>query len=192
MQLHAHVHIFASTEVIAEYDVAVTAPDDVSVWSARVCARPTEGNWEGWIEFDPLTAGHVPVRTPPETTQVDRDAMERWAVGLTPTYLEGALERARERPAVTATESAPPLFDEPAPVVEILNVAPRRPHPILDPYAVHAQGEQLLVDQLAALDTSHLRDIVLAYEMTTPETAELASRAELTTHILAAVHTPKE
>lgn len=177
----------STTEVIAEYDAPVAAANDASVWSARACAHPTAANWEGWIEFVPLTAGHVPVRTPTETTQVDREAMERWALGLSPTYLEGALARARERPAVAATETAPPLFDTPAPVVGVLNVEPRQPHALLDPYDVYVQGEQLLVDQLAALDVTHLRDIVLAYEMTTPETAELATRAELTSHILAAV-----
>lgn len=174
------------TEVIAEYE-AVVEGEDGARWSARACARATQTKWEGWIEFVPLSAGERAVRTPIETTQPDRDAVTQWAAGITPTYLEGALERARERPAVIDTQTAPPLFDAPAETV-VAAVAPERPapHPLLDPYEVYAQGEEVLTAQLAALDVEHLRDIVLAYELASPETAALASRADLTTHILAA------
>jgi len=51
-------------------------------------------------------------------------------------------------------------------------VAGPKPDAILDPYAVFAQGEDL---------------IVRAYEIASPETALVASRAERTAHILAAV-----
>jgi hypothetical protein len=110
-----------------------------------------------------------------------------WANVITPTYLEGALERARERPILVVTEAAPPLFDTPAPVIRTAVVGGPKPQALLDPYAVFAQGERLLIDQLAALNSEHLRDIVRAYEITSPETALLATRAELTAHILAAV-----
>jgi hypothetical protein len=174
------------TEVFAEYENVIDATD-ASEWAARACGRPVDEKWEAWIEFIPLTAGESPVRTPRETTQKDREAIVEWATGITPTYLEGALERARERPAVVVVETAPPLFDTPAPTIGTASVAGPRPEAILDPYAVFAQGgEGLLVDQLAALDTQHLRDIVGAYEIAPPETAILASRGELTAHILAA------
>jgi hypothetical protein len=106
---------------------------------------------------------------------------------LSPTYLEGALARARERPMVVVTKTAPPLFDTPAAATHLATADRPKPEAILDPYAVFAQGgEALLVDQLAALDTHHLRDIVHAYDIASPETSVVASRGELTAHILAA------
>ena len=175
------------TEVIAEYEQPVNAPDG-SVWAARACARPTTDKWEGWIEFVPLSAGQQPLRTPPETTQPNRKAIVDWAEGIRPTYLEGAFERAREPLVVVTTDSAPPLFDQAAPTVNAgKSIDAAMPRPILDPYHVYAQGEQLLDDQLAALGTDHLRDVVRAYEMASDETAARATRAELVEHILAAV-----
>jgi hypothetical protein len=174
------------TEVLAEYENAIDAVD-ASVWAARACGRPLNGKWEAWIEFVPLTAGQSPVRTPRETTQTNREAAVEWATGITPTYLEGALERARERPIIVVTETAPPLFDTPAPTIGTASLGGPRPAAILDPYAVFAQGGDLLVDQLAALDTQHLRDIVSAYDIAPLETAVVGSRGELTAHIVAAV-----
>ncbi|HEX5438895.1 MAG TPA: hypothetical protein VFW98_17210 [Gemmatimonadaceae bacterium] len=59
--------------------------------------RP-QGNWSGWIEFVPsgdttLQLGRRS-RTGQETSQPDRAALEYWAGGLEPLYLEGALARA--------------------------------------------------------------------------------------------------
>ena len=172
------------TEVFAEYENAIDATD-ASVWAARACGRPLNGKWEAWLEFIPLTAGESPVRTPRETTQRDRAAALQWATGITPAYPEGALERARERPTVVVTETAPPLFDTPAPTIGTPIVDGQMPRAILDPYAVFAQGEELLIDQLAALGTQHLRDIVSAYDIAPPETAIFASRGDLTAHIVA-------
>jgi hypothetical protein len=185
LQLHS-LGGLVMTEVITDYEDEIVGTD-ASVWSARVCGRPRKGKWEAWIEFVPLTAGHAPVRTPTETTQPDRESAVHWATVLSPTYLEGALARARERPTVVVTKTAPPLFDTPAAVVRTATVDGPRPDAILDPHAVFAQGgEALLVDQLSALDTQHLRDIVRAYDITSPETSAVASRGELTAHILTA------
>lgn len=176
----------ALTEVVAEYEQPVNASDG-STWAARACARPSGEKWEGWIEFVPLSAGRQPLRTPRETTQPDRAAIVDWAEGIRPTYLEGALERALDPLTVVEPGSSPPLFDRPAPTLRAGELIADRPQPILDPFAVYAQGEQVLVDQLAALGTEHLRNIVSAYELATPETVAQASRAQLTSHILAAV-----
>jgi hypothetical protein len=51
------------------------------------------GTWVGWLEFRPLGGGPA-LRTERETTQPDRGALEYWATGLEPVYLEGALARA--------------------------------------------------------------------------------------------------
>ena len=49
-------------------------------------------------------------------------------------------------------------------------------------------GEDILARELSALDTAHLRDIVLAYGFSSPERARSATRDQLTAIILAAVH----
>jgi hypothetical protein len=168
-------------EIIASYS-DISDPDG-SVWSPRAVTRTTEGHWEGWIEFVPRSAGHLPVRTRSETTQPNHDAVKYWASGLTVTYLEGALERARARArsSPVAPPALRPIFDAPA---RSGTRAPSdqpatRPAPILDPVAVYAQGEQLLQDQLRALDREHLRDIALAYELVTVDAAPTLTNAEL-------------
>src|SRR5687768_14715813 len=64
----------------------------------------SDGTWDGWLVFFPL-AGRPAIATNRETTQSTYDAMLDWAAGLTPTYLEGALDRAltlEARPPITA------------------------------------------------------------------------------------------
>jgi len=61
---------------------------------ASVYGEARGGTWEGWIEFRPLEGGGPVLRTGRETTQPDRGALEYWATGLEPVYLEGALARA--------------------------------------------------------------------------------------------------
>ena len=54
---------------------------------------PNDTRWQGWIEFLPEDGG-PPVASDRETTQPNRKDTEYWATGLTPVYLEGALQRA--------------------------------------------------------------------------------------------------
>ena len=85
-------------ELIHEHSVTVTANQGVR-YRARVYGeRRRDGTWSGWIEFVPADGRHVAVtlRTGQETSQPDRKAVEYWAGGLEPVYLEGALTRARE------------------------------------------------------------------------------------------------
>ena len=51
-----------------------------------------DGKWEGWIEFVPDDASPA-IRTDRETTQPNLTALEYWATGLRPVYLQGAFER---------------------------------------------------------------------------------------------------
>jgi len=106
-------------------------------------------------------------RTPRETTQPDRDALVYWAHGLSVTYLEGALARARERLKITRRELPEPYFDEPAPAVvtETILAGPSMDRAVLDPFSVGAKGEDLLRRELGALRAWHLRNIVRAYEL---------------------------
>jgi hypothetical protein len=66
-----------------------------TVW---ICgAERPDGTWEGWLEFHPSDVSEPTLRTDQETTQPSRGALEYWAEGLEPIYLEGALARAEGR-----------------------------------------------------------------------------------------------
>ncbi len=60
-------------------------------------AERVDGTWEGWLEFYPTDISHPTLRTDQETSQPNRAAIEYWADGLEPIYLEGALARAQGR-----------------------------------------------------------------------------------------------
>jgi hypothetical protein len=69
-----------------------------TTYIAHICGQErTDGMWEGWIEFHPTDAGHPILSTERETSQPNLVALEYWAEGLEPTYLEGALARAQGR-----------------------------------------------------------------------------------------------
>lgn len=175
------------SEVLIEYDTVLTA-EDGSRWVARSCGRahPDHG-WEGWVEFIPLDTALLPMRSRRESTQPSRDSLQYWATGLTPVYLKGALDRTLmgPPPAPRFPRRVEPLFDGPAPEPDV-PPPPVGPHPILDPFDVYAQGEDLLLRQLEALDTPRLRDIVVAYEIGGARDPWAASREQLVTAIVAA------
>jgi len=56
-----------------------------------------DGIWEGWLEFKPSDITQPILRTNRETTQPNKAALEYWASGLEPLYLEGAFVRARSK-----------------------------------------------------------------------------------------------
>ena len=56
--------------------------------------RRDDGTWAGFIEFHQV-GGDVVQQTGQETSQPNRKALDYWAGGLEPIYLEGALKRAR-------------------------------------------------------------------------------------------------
>jgi len=83
--MDALVHVFKSEITDA----------DGHVYVARAVGRGRKnGTWVGWIEFTPRGSGGIVRKSPIETTQPNRAALEYWASGLEPVYLEGALERA--------------------------------------------------------------------------------------------------
>lgn len=140
---------------------------------AAVGRLRSDGEWEGWIEFVG-SDGVKQVSTDVETTQPDAEAFRYWANGIGVAYLEGALARALRR----RTAPAPEQRAEPG--------SPEA-RALLDPFEVHAQGERLLEDQLNALETDHVRNIVRAYEIASPQSAASLSRSDLIAAILAAV-----
>ncbi len=80
-------------EVFVEFSEPIMVKDG-RTFVARACGAEMDSNlWQGWLEFVPLDDGPA-VRTGRETTQPNRTDTAYWATGLTPVYLEGALERA--------------------------------------------------------------------------------------------------
>jgi hypothetical protein len=82
-------------ELIHEYPDTLRA--GASRYRARAYgARDESGTWEGYVVFVPVGGGRV-IATGRETTQSTLDALVKWSGTLSWVYLEGALERARER-----------------------------------------------------------------------------------------------
>ncbi len=81
---------------IREHSVQVI--EGVTAYIVWVCgSERTDGTWQGWLEFHPIDGAELILSTDQETSQSNRTAIEYWAHGLEPTYLEGALARAQER-----------------------------------------------------------------------------------------------
>jgi hypothetical protein len=179
-------------EVLTEFESSVR-DENGREYIARACGREChDGHWEGWLEFVPLDGGVV-IRSARETTQPNRVDTEYWATGLTPIYLEGALRRAlRPIEVVERVIDARPVYDTPAPerpIVSVSGARTPRARPVLNPFEVYQQGEDILRGQLAALDAPRLRDIVRGYSLTAGDTSSLmrSSAAELSDMILAGV-----
>ncbi len=95
-------------EVLVQFDGFVIGRDR-TVYCARACGGEVgDGSrrWHAWIEFLPLPRGRA-IRTPRETTQPNKMAATYWATGLTPVYLEGALERALDSSLVAVAPFSP-------------------------------------------------------------------------------------
>lgn len=182
-------------EVLLQFDRPLTDAGG-RVYVVRVCGGVAEdGMWEGWIEFDPQDGGST-LRTPRETEQPNRADLEYWATGLTEAYLEGALERAlrpRTPDLRPRSVAAHPSYDRPAPstpgrsgTAEPVHVPP---HAVLNPFEVYAQGEDVLREELSALDEGHLRNVIRTFGLVRDEEMDLlaAHRSTLAEMIVAAV-----
>ena len=87
-------------QVVAVYEDSPLRSSNGRIYTAQACGREREdGIWEGWFEF----LGHdgsAVLRSEHETTQPTFADLERWASGIRPVYLEGALERTLTPPPV--------------------------------------------------------------------------------------------
>jgi hypothetical protein len=82
-------------ELIHSFSTPVT-DESGTVWRGSAYGCPADNLWLGSILFA-NEAGET-VETGVETTQPDRAALEYWASGVEPIYLDGALARARGLP----------------------------------------------------------------------------------------------
>ncbi len=176
-------------EVLVSFNDTIIA--DGVPYHARACGREMDdGRWEGWIEFESLDGSEV-LRSGRETTQPNRADTAYWATGLTPVYLEGALDRALHPLTIARVEEEVPAFDGPAPVVE--EPLPRS-ESVLNPFSVYRKGEAVLRSQLAALADWHLVNIIKAYDLSdlSAEALERMPGTQLIELIVATVRASEE
>ena len=178
-------------EVLVEFAEPI-ADKNGTAYIARACGAPADhGLWNGWLEFVPVDGGR-PIRSSRETTQPNRVDTAYWATGLTPVYLEGALQRALH-PLAKAPLDVPaaPAYDTPAP-----DIAPAAPanEAVLNPFSVYRKGEAVLRSQLLALSAWHLINIIKAYDLSEQRMADLNATpaAVLAELIVAAVRQRSE
>lgn len=180
-------------EVILSFTFDVSGPNGTT-FHPRICGRErTDGLWEGWIEFEER-GGPTVLRTGRETTQPNRPDLDYWATGITAAYLDGALLRLlRPAPVLGEPSYERPAYDAPAPhwpsVAEANAYVRPVARAVLDPFAVYAEGDNVLRQQLTALDAGQLRNVILAHGLSTEDAASLEqlSRVELMTIIIEAV-----
>lgn len=79
--------------LIHEYSTHVLS-EDGRHWTPRAYGKKRGDDWIGWLEF--VADDGTKIDTGRETTQPDRRALDYWAGGIEPIYLDGALHRALE------------------------------------------------------------------------------------------------
>lgn len=80
--------------VIADLSTRVTDGSGVSYVVRAVGRERYDGTWEGWLEFI-SSDGATRLATGRETTQSKHEDLVYWSTGIEPSYLQGALSRAR-------------------------------------------------------------------------------------------------
>jgi len=158
-------------EILVKFDEPIAAPGGKAYFAQAVGVEVEGGLWQGWLEFQAVIGEPDALASGRETTQPNRTNLEFWAQGLTKVYLEGALARAiwlAEPPReIPLKESEPSLFSAPAsreatPPRAVPSASPR---PILDPFQVYSQGEEILLRELSALSRDHVERIASAYRI---------------------------
>ena len=148
-------------------------------FEARACGREREnGQWEAWLEFVEAQTGEV-LRTQRETTQPNLADTTYWATGLTPVYLEGALERILYSPAAQGPVPLPaPHFAGPAPRPRVKSSHLSDREPVLDPFSVYEKSPDRLAQELTALRGWHLRQIIRDFDLVDEREVRLETLTE--------------
>jgi hypothetical protein len=164
-------------QTLIRFDTPVVHRDG-DRYKAQACGREREnGSWEAWLEFENIETGEV-LRTQRETTQPNEKDAPYWATGLSPVYLEGALDRILNPPKTRVVElSPPPFFHGPAPKPRRRTMMSDR-EPILDPFSVYEKNPGALAQELTALRGWHLRQIIRDYDLVDESDVVLESLTE--------------
>src|SRR5687768_16166999 len=158
--------------VLLTYQTTLATPGG-RTYRPRACGRQrADGTWQGWLEFLPDDATPI-VHSDRETTQPNLVDLEYWATGVTPVYLEGALERALG-----------PAFRH----ARVGAGGPPVSAPVLDPFAAFERGELHLWTQLRGRSPRYLQQIIRTYRLASDGDSEQPrTTAQLTAFIIAAV-----
>jgi hypothetical protein len=156
------------TEVLVSFHAPISHA--TGQYAARAVTRHADdGMWQGWLEFEPLDADRPVVVGPVESTQSKREHIQYWATGLTPVFLEGALDRAVKPLAVPAAVPERAVSDAPAPRIHPARVGGPTPEAVLDPFEVGARNLDILRQELGALNRPRLLNIIAAYDLNPAE-----------------------
>ena len=153
------------SEVLVRFDEPIAGPDGRKYFALAVGKETPGGRWEGWLEFLLVDDSSEPLCSERETTQPNRRSLDYWAQGLTRVYLQGALGRAATPPTTPArrVQTGAPRRSAAPPRKPRIAGDSKNARPILDPYAVYAQGEHILRSELSALSRDQVETIVAAY-----------------------------
>jgi hypothetical protein len=178
-------------ELLVAYENPVA--DTSGTYRARAVGRQgDDGMWEGWLEFEPVGSERKVIVTSIESRQPEKVHLIYWATGLQPTYLEGALGRARNPTVVRVrvADQGHPASDAPAPRIVKVPADPSAPSAVLDPLEIGRKNIGILDQELRALDRPRLVNIIAAYQLN-PGREDLSwmSDAQLVRFIVVAVET---
>jgi hypothetical protein len=166
-----------------DYETDVISGD--TRYHPRAVGRLANGMWQGWLEFLPDRGGEVVV-TGTESTQPEREHLVYWATGLTPVYLEGALERALRPQTIRMQIVEEPASTAPAERV-VTQMAPR-PEAVLDPFEIGRRSLDVLRQELSALNRPRLMNIIAAFDLNPAGNGiDWMTDAQLVTFIVTAV-----
>ena len=165
-------------QTLVKFDTPVSHRDGRQ-YRVHACGRERDnGQWEAWLEFEDLETGEI-ARSQRETTQPNHKDAVYWATGLTPVYLEGALDRILNPPRVREPEPLPPPhFDGPAPRTRAKTSDFSDRESVLNPFSVYEKSPDLLAQELTALRGWHLRKIIRDFELIDERDVQLETLTE--------------
>ena len=178
---------------MAEVLVAFEEPvRDGAEYTAHAVGRlADDGMWEGWIEFIPTDGTNEVLVTGVESRQPEKEHLVYWATGLSPVFLEGALERAKRPVSVRVRTVELPHSEAPATrAVNVTRVMPPGPEPVLDPFDIGSRNLDQLRQELGALNRPRLLNIISAYDLN-PTNTDISwmSDAQLVHFVVVSVDT---
>jgi len=165
-------------KTLIRFDTPVTHGDGRQ-YRAQACGRERDnGQWEAWLEFEDLETGEI-LRSQRETTQPNEKDSVYWATGLTPVYLEGALDRILHPPRIREAEPlSPPHFGGPAPRARVRVSERSDREPVLNPFSVYEKNPDLLAQELTALRGWHLKQIIRDFDLVDERDVQLDALTE--------------
>jgi hypothetical protein len=150
-------------ELLTSYDAPVI--HKTGRYHARAIGRLAEDRmWDGWFEFEPLDDNGPVIVGSIETRQPEHHDLVYWATGITPVFLEGALDRAMHPLTVQVRVDAA-VSNAPAPRVHPARVGPAKPEAILNPFEIGERSLDILRQELGALNRPRLLNIIAAYDL---------------------------